>query len=232
MEKRIVLVGIGHVFDISHQIENVINIISPDVVALELDKNRLSFLLSPTAKKGKTPLYYKILAKVQERLAKKYGVSTGSEMLAAARKARDNNLGILCIDKDARCVFDTLWKSIPLKRKLLLLLGGISSIFVSKKRVENELQSFEEEPISYFEQIEKHFPEFKNIIIDDRNKFMYNNLLKSLDVYNKIVAFVGEGHVPGLQHLLENHLEISVDIIHLKDLRENALMTSSKNNPI
>lgn len=55
MEKRIILIGVGHVFDISDQIETVIDRTNPDIAALELDKDRLSFLMNPDAQRGKLP---------------------------------------------------------------------------------------------------------------------------------------------------------------------------------
>ncbi|HDM22972.1 MAG TPA: TraB family protein, partial [Methanomicrobia archaeon] len=100
MEEKLVLVGVGHVFDISTQIKEVIDAVDPDAVALELDKNRLQFLLSPVKNKKSPNFLYFILSKIQEKIAKKYGVTTGSEMLSAAAMAKDKGIDILCIDKD------------------------------------------------------------------------------------------------------------------------------------
>jgi len=233
MEKRIILVGVGHVFDISKQIETLIDLTNPDIVALELDRERLSFLMNPDIRgNGKPPLFYRILAKMQEKIASKYGVSTGSEMTAAVKKARENNIGIVCIDKDVKHVLDRLWQSISLKRKILLLFGGLSSFFIGKKKVERELESFEDNPLSYLDQMDEYFPEFKKILIDDRNKFMYQKLVESLGIYDKIIAFVGEGHILGLENLLRKHPDILLDIIHLKDVRENNLTALFNGNPI
>jgi len=219
MEERLILVGVGHVFDISTQIKEIIDFVNPDAVALELDKNRLQFLLNPVKNKKSPNLLYFILSKIQERIAKKYGVTTGSEMLSAATRAKDRGIDILCIDKDARTVIRKLWRTIPLKRKILFLFGSLSSIFISKREVEKELKSFEGEPESYLNQISGYFPEFKKILIDERNEFMYDKLVGYLDKYQTIVAFVGEGHIMGLQKLMEDNVPVA--IIHLKNLREN-----------
>ncbi len=234
MGKRIVLVGVGHVFDISRQVEEIIDTVNPDAIALELDKNRFSFLLNPQTRKEKSSLIYMILAKIQERIAKKYNVTTGLEMVTAIKKAKDKGIDILCIDKDIRQTLRMLWQSVSFERKVLFLLGGISSFFISKKKVDSELQSFEEEPASYFEHIENYFPEFKKVLIDDRNEFMYNNLLKALDMYDVVVTFVGEGHISGMQCLLDEYSgELNVNIIHLKNLRGNSwIELLSKHNSI
>jgi len=219
MGKKLILVGVGHVFDISTQIEKVIDIINPDAVALELDESRLKFLLNPTKNKKTPNLLYFILSKVQERIAKKYGVTTGSEMLSAAIKAKDKDIDILCVDKDVRIVIRKLWRAIPLKRKILFLFGSLSSIFINKEKVEKELKSFEEEPELYFNRISEYFPEFKKILIDERNEFMYYRLISYLDRYDTIIAFIGEGHILGLQKLIGD--KVPITIIHLQNLREN-----------
>jgi len=219
MEERLILVGVGHVFDISTQIKEIIDFVNPDAVALELDKNRLQFLLNPVKNKKSPNLLYFILSKVQERIAKKYGVTTGSEMLSAAINARDRGIDILCIDKDVRIVIGKLWKAISLKKKILFMFGSLSSIFISREKVEKELKSFEDEPEMYFNKISEYFPKFKEILIDERNEFMCNKLVRYFDRYETIVAFVGEGHIMGLQKLMED--KVPVAIIHLKNLREN-----------
>ncbi|MEA2054454.1 MAG: TraB/GumN family protein [Candidatus Thermoplasmatota archaeon] len=231
MEKRIILVGVGHVFNISTQVEGIIDTVNPDVVALELDKNRLSFLLNPSTKRDGIPLFYLILSKIQRKIAKMYGVTTGSEMVACVKKAEDKGIGILCIDMDARLVAERLWREISFKKKMMFVLGSIFSIFITKKKIENELRAFEDKPFSYFNQISIQFPEFNKILIDDRNEFMYNKLLKALDIYDVIVAFVGEGHILGLQKLLES--KVSMTAVHLKDLRENNWKEKlSEGNPV
>lgn len=221
MGKKLILVGVGHVFDISEQIRGIISTVNPDAVALELDEDRFYFLLNPSSGKKSPNILYLLLSKVQDKIARKYGVSTGSEMVAAAEGAEDVGANILCIDKSAKDVIEKLWISIPLKRKILLMLGTLSSIFISRKKVEKELQYFEEEPSYYFEQIDSSFPEFKKVLIDERNEFMCNMLKSYFRNYDVIIAFVGEGHIIGMQKIIEEENEITLITIHLKDLREN-----------
>lgn len=48
------------------------------------------------------------------------------------------------------------------------------------------------------------------------------NMLKSyFKNYDVIIAFVGEGHIIGMQKIIEEENEITLITIHLKDLREN-----------
>ncbi len=212
------LVGVGHVFDISSQVQDIIATVQPDVVALELDRNRLQALLSPGEARGNLPFFHTLLASLQERIAKKYGVATGSEMAAAARMARDNAIGILCIDLDVRMVMTRLWQSISLRKKVLFMVSGISSLFLSKKRVEREIGSFETEPQTYLQEMQSTLPELYTILIEERNRHMASRIRQALGMYDGIVAFVGEGHIHGMEALLDSD-EVALTVVHLSDLR-------------
>lgn len=217
-EKRVTLVGVGHVFDISSQVEGIITRMKPDVVALELDRNRLQALLSPGEQRGDLPFFHSVLASLQEHIAKKYGVATGSEMAAAATTARDHATGILCIDRDVRVVMTRLWRGIPLRKKLLFMVSAVSSLFLSKKRVNKEISSFEREPRTYLQEMRSTLPELYTILIEERNRHMASRLRDALHVYDSVVAFVGEGHIPGMEELLGDD-DIVLSVIHLSDLR-------------
>jgi len=220
VEKQVTLVGVGHVFDISSQVKDIIATVQPDVVALELDRNRLQALLTPGERRGNLPFFHTLLASLQERIAKKYGVATGSEMKAAAQMAEENAIGILCIDMDVSVTMNRLWRDIPLRKKVLFMLSGISSLFISKKRVEAEIASFETGPQTYLQEMQSTFPELYTILIEKRNQYMTSRLRHAVDMYDRIVAFVGEGHIPGMEDLLPDD-EITVSVIRLSDLRTN-----------
>ncbi|KAA0002578.1 MAG: hypothetical protein FE048_03500 [Thermoplasmata archaeon] len=217
MEKRVILIGVGHVFDISQQIKDIIEYVKPDIIALELDDKRMQALLSPKFEKD-VPLFYKLLGKVQENIAKKYGVKTGSEMMAGIQKARELGIPTICIDMDAQSVFVKLWKYMPLRKKISLIFGGFATLLFSKNRVEKEVELFEKNADEYLFHFEKYFPNVKKILIDERNEYMASRLKVYLEEYPTIIAIVGEGHILGLKNMLQEHA--SLTLIHLTDLRE------------
>lgn len=218
VEKQVILVGVGHVFDIASQVRDIITTVQPDVVALELDRNRLRALLSSDGTRSDLPFFHALLASLQERIAKKYGVPTGSEMAAAARMARDSAIGIICIDMDVRMVMNRLWRNISLRKKLLFMASAVSSLFLSKKRVESEITSFETEPQAYLQEMRSTLPELYTILIEERNHHMASQLMHALDIYDRVVAFIGEGHLPGMEELLAGDDRI-LSVVHLSDLR-------------
>lgn len=213
------MVGVGHVFDISQQVRDIIEYSVPDVIALELDWKRLQALLSPSSS-NRQPFFYALLAAVQQRIAKKYGISTGTEMRAAIAAAKKRGIGIMCIDMDVQQLFRKAWYSMELKRKISLILGSVLSLGISKKRVERELASFEADPTVYLEELKTHFPELATIFIDERNQHMARHIVKALPFHDNMVVFVGEGHIVGLESLLEK--EVPVTTIHLRELRNNS----------
>lgn len=97
----ITIVGIGHVFDISQQVREVILEKRPDVVCVELDPARYQALLQKE-RGGSVPLTYRILAKIQERIANEYGVDVGNEMLSAINAAGEVGAGVAFIDVNAQ----------------------------------------------------------------------------------------------------------------------------------
>jgi len=213
MDYRIVLIGVGHVFDIGEKIKDIILQENPDAVAVELDYRRLEALLNPKKRKGRLSIY-QILALSQSVIAKKFGVMAGGEMLAAVKQAQDMMLPVICMDMDALYVVNKLWKSLSIKNKMTIFFSLFFSLFIKKKKIEEEVSKMADG--GFIEEIEKSMPELKKILIDERNQYMCEKLIKNLDIYDKIMAVVGEGHIEGMKKILEQHTDIK--IIHLKEL--------------
>ena len=113
-----------------------------------------------------------------------------------------------------------MWKSMPFMEKLRLLLSGLGGLFVSKKRVEEELKNFQNDFDSYIEQIGKKFPTIKTILIDKRNMYMVSKLVSLNENYQMIIACIGDGHIPGISKLLESK-NIEFKTIRLSELRNH-----------
>jgi len=211
MDKEIVLIGVGHIFDIGTKIKNIISQEAPQAIAIELDRRRLQALLNPVKKKGLN--IYSLLSLSQAMMAKKFGVMAGNEMLAAIEFAKEKDMPLYYIDMDSYVVINKLWRKIKFKDKLKIILSAFVSLFLSKKKIEKELDKLENNGI--IEEMEKYFPELKKILVDERNEYMVRNLLRIIEEYDKIVAVVGEGHVNGMENLLKDY--VKVKCIHLKD---------------
>jgi pheromone shutdown protein TraB len=169
--------------------------------------------------KKNVPIIYKLLARFQDSMAKEYGVNAGDEMLAAIKYAQSHQIPLKLIDMNAQNLFTKMLRSMSISEKFRLLLSGFGGLFVSKKRVENELKKIEGEFDTYIEQIGSSFPTIKRTLIDERNAHMAKKLTQLTENHQNIVACIGDGHIPGISKLLSSD-NIEYDTIRLSKLRE------------
>lgn len=219
----ITIVGVGHVFAISESVKDLIRSRRPEVVCLELDSGRYKALVHREDSRN-VPLQYRLLGYFQKRMATKFGTEVGDEMVAAVEAAREVGAKISLIDMDAATVFARLWKRMSFKEKLHLMGGAFVGLFASKERVEKELGRYEESSDQYMELFGEGFPSIKEVLIDDRNKFMASKLSELATQHGSIVAVVGDGHVPGIASGLEGS---EVETVRLKELRRPPAVPSS-----
>ncbi|OPY33693.1 MAG: TraB family protein [Methanomassiliicoccales archaeon PtaU1.Bin124] len=211
----ITLVGVGHVFDIEKQVRYLIRHSSPAAVGVELDAARYEALKNPQGER-EAPLAYRLLAMTQMRIAKQFNQEVGREMLAAVDEGQKVQARVLFIDVEASDMFNKLWRRMPFKEKIMMLLSGFTGLIISKKRVETELQRFEENEEQYLQLLGQEFPTVKQVLIDDRNVVMANRILQAEQKFGSVLAVVGDGHVEGIQRILNRE---DLTVVRLKDLR-------------
>jgi pheromone shutdown protein TraB len=215
---RIVLVGVGHVFDIKSAVKGIIHQTRPEVVALELDSFRFNSLLSKErGKGGPAPLVYRLLAKFQRDLAEQFGSEAGSEMLAAADAAGEIGARVALIDMEAATVFTRMTKAMSFREKTLMLVGAVMALFTRKATVEKELDRFMSNEDKFMAEIQKVYPSVVRVLIDERNEFMARKLKEISSVSQLTVAVLGDGHVSGMTRMLSEFAE--VDVWRLNDLQ-------------
>ncbi|PJB21453.1 MAG: hypothetical protein CO114_05245 [Euryarchaeota archaeon CG_4_9_14_3_um_filter_38_12] len=214
----ITLIGVGHVFDIGREIENIILSRKPGVVGVELDPARYRALTSREPKKD-VPFVYRMLAVFQQAIAKKYGVSVGSEMLAAINTAKKLGIGIAFIDMDSGYVFSKIWNGMGFSEKIKLLFSGAAGLFVRKEMVDKEIEKFETDYNHYMEIFGSEFPILKKTLIDERNTYMAEKIRELSKKYEKIAAVVGDGHIEGMKKILD---DLNPEIIRLSTLRKTS----------
>jgi pheromone shutdown protein TraB len=231
----ITIIGTGHVFNLAQGIIHILDEKQPNIVCVELDKQRFQTLIfrkeNPKEyerRRKNAPMIYNLLATFQDSMAKKYGVQAGDEMMTAINYAKSHQIPVAFIDMDAQKLFNKMLKKMGFIEKIKLMLSGITGFFVSKKLVEKEIEHFEDDFDKYIDQVGEKFPTIKKVLIDDRNKYMINKLLKADEEFEQTVAVVGDGHIPGLSSLLEEK-NIDFETIRLKELRNN-IKTLEKND--
>jgi len=222
----ITLIGTGHVFNLSQALINIFEEKQPEILCVELDQQRYNALLVKQADpekykeaKKNLPIIYKLLSKFQDEMAKEYGVTAGQEMITTIDYAKTHQLPLAFIDMNAQRLFKRMLKSMSFSEKFKLMFSGFGGFFVSKKRVEKELDKIEKDFDKIILTIGKKFPTIKRVLIDERNMFMVQQLATANEQYGKVIAVVGDGHIPGLSKLLENK-DINFETVRLSELRK------------
>lgn len=208
------LVGVGHVFDLAPSIRAAIQRRAPKVVALELDPARFAFLMNRPPQPVRLSVFG-MLAQFQARIAEQYGVQVGDEMVAAAKIAREMGCELALIDQDSRVTLTRAWQSMSFAERVRLVVFAVSGLFVRRKRVEAELDRFYQDERGYIEQFAKELPTVKRVLIDERDAHMADALRQLHAAKGEVVAVVGDGHVDGLQKLLQG---TPLDVIRLREL--------------
>lgn len=222
----ITLIGTGHVFDLSKQITDIFDQKQPDILCIELDKQRYQGLMLKQTDPKKyeeasknQSIIYKLLARFQNNLAEEYGVQAGQEMLTTVEYAQSHQIPLAFIDMNAQLIFSKMLKKMSMTEKIKIMLSGIGGFFISKKRIEKELGNIQENFDVYIDEIGKKFPTIKRVLIDERNNFMLQQLLSANEKYEKIIAVVGDGHIPGLVELLKKK-EVTYETIRLSQIKD------------
>jgi pheromone shutdown protein TraB len=229
---KIILVGIGHVFDIRTAVKGVVHRFRPQTVALELDSGRFAALQSSKRGDGRVlPVTYRLLAKLQQNLAEQYGSEAGSEMIAAAEAASEIGAAVELIDMEAMSVFKRMTGAMSFKEKLMMIVGIFISLVAGKKAVEAEMEMYKSNEAGFMEEVQKSYPSIARVLIDERNAHMAERLKGIASRSSVTLAVVGDAHVPGMTLLLSNYAEL--EVLRLDDLNkpategQNAQMTVS-----
>ena len=214
----LMLIGTAHVIDLSFPLERYIKNFNPDLVALELDKQRW-YALKAKRKSTQGPFYLRILANLQKYISDSFGSSPGAEMMVATEIASSLGSKLAFIDKPVIQTIQEAWRTMPWNEFFQLFAdsmisfvgGGDFSINSSIKtgNFSNEMEQFS-----------LQYPTLKSKLIDSRDIYMSKNIVKLFREHNckRIVAVIGEGHIDGISSLLHR---LNPRIVRLRDLLQN-----------
>lgn len=214
--REIILVGTAHVSEASvREVSDSIEAEKPDTVAIELDEKRLKSLEDPESwrnmdivkvlreKNGFLMLSNIVLSSFQKRMGLDTGVRPGEEMLAAINKAKELGIATSMVDRPITVTLRRAWAKNSFWGKCNLLALLVSSAF-SKEEVEaDQIEKLKNrsEMDSMMEELSKELPVIKEVLIDERDRYLASHIWSSGG--NKVLAVLGAGHLPGVQAHLE-----------------------------
>jgi len=226
-DKEINLVGTAHVSRESVDLVNqVIEEKKPDTVCVELCKSRYESLTQKKTwqeanvfkvirdKKAFLLLSNLILAYFQKKIGHKLGTKPGEEMMRAIQAAEGVGASIHLADRDIRTTLARTWRLMGLWTKIKLLAQLVTSAGALDSISEEQIEEMKKRDVleTLLSEIGEELPELKHILIDERDQYLTHKIRTAPG--NKIVAVVGAGHVPGIQH----YWNLPIDIKPLEQI--------------
>ncbi len=219
---NIQLVGTNHISNESIQsIKKTFLSFQPDIIAIELDKQRLHSLFHPQ-QEGKIgfavirrfgvrgTLFLLIGRYAQQKLGKLVGIKPGSEMLFAANLAKNNDLVLALIDKPINQTIKRLFKKITWKEKFFFLGDILFAPFKKKHKITFNISTVPNQDLisQLLLPVKKRYPTLFKVLVAERNEYMSRQLAFLHKKYpeKKILAVVGAGHLQGIQEALPTYL--------------------------
>jgi pheromone shutdown-related protein TraB len=205
--KNLAVVGTSHIAESSiKEIEAAFLRENPDIVAVELDQQRLHALLS-NQKPDYSPKLIKQLglkgylfallgSLVQQKLGNIVGVKPGSDMVRAVQLARDHSKKIALIDRDVRITLSRLSKAIGWREKKNFVLDLLLAPFSKKMRIDLKKVPEKELVQKLLGVLKRRYPGVYRVLVEERNKILALKLKTLVENYpeHTVLAVVGAGH--------------------------------------
>lgn len=218
--ERIIFVAVIHTdIDSVNRVRKIVKENRPEVVAVELDKERYSQLTDKemSSNRDKSPQLtgdtvqdlMQYLAALEKSLGEITGSNVGDEMLAAIEEGRNIGAKIALVDRPIQETMQALMK-VPLNE----LYGLLNMIPDATEDIKNNgtinlMDMLKEDGAieEIMEQFTSEFPGLTEVLIHQRDQYVAKALHYILnDVEGKIVAVLGAGHIQGVKRILEDFL--------------------------
>ena len=219
--REIILVGTAHVSrDSAELVEKVIDEEKPDVVCVELCQARFDALkqkdkwqetdIVKVIRDNRTSLLLSQLLMVsfQRKIAEKFNINPGEEMLRAIAKAEATGAKIVLADREIRVTLLRTWRMMRFWTKVKFLPEIILSLFIGDDITEEDIENLKKHDVLdlALKTVGEKLPEVKTTLIDERDQYLAHRISHAAG--KKIVAIVGAGHVPGIQQYLDQEIDI------------------------
>lgn len=217
----IVLIGTAHISQQSaEEVEGTIDRYRPDCVCIELDAKRLKALSGGDRwrnldirqiikrKEGALLLASILMSNFQRRIGKQLNVEPGLEMKTATKVAKARGIPLILCDRNIRTTMLRVWRLSRAWNKLRLFSMILSPLFERRAISEQEIEALKQEDAlgSLLAELSSHFPLFKRVILEERDRYLAIKIYHALATHNTAVAVVGAGHLVGVHTHLERLL--------------------------
>ncbi|MDO8784893.1 MAG: TraB/GumN family protein [Syntrophales bacterium] len=221
--REIILIGCAHVSRASADlVEKVIAEEKPDVVLIELCKARFDAMRQKEKwqetdiikvirdKRASLLLFQLFMMSFQKKIAEKFNISPGEEMLRAISGAEKIGAEIVLADREIRITLLRAWRMMRFFRKIKLLTAIPVSILFTEEVTEEDIEKLKQKDVleTALQTMGLKMPELKAILIDERDQYLAYNIAHTTG--RKIVAVVGAGHIPGITKNMGREIDMEM----------------------
>ncbi len=222
--KQIILIGTAHVSKQSAQlVEDTIHELTPDTVCVELCQTRLASLkdvdkwrnmdIVKVIKEKKAMLLFinLLMASFQKKMADKFGIKPGQEMINAIDAAEKIGAQIVPSDREIQTTLSRVWRGMGFWEKLKFIASLVFSFGASDDISEEDIEKMKQEDIlqTLLADVKKSHPIIEKTLINERDQFLAQKIRTAPG--EKIVAVVGAAHAPGIKRYLASDEKIDLD---------------------
>ncbi len=219
--REVMILGTAHVSKESADlVKTVIEEEKPDTVCVELCESRFQSIRQKSRwqdmdimkvikeKKAFLLLSNLLLASFQKRIAEKFNIKPGAEMIQAIESGEAVDARIHLADRDIRVTLSRTWRVMGLWAKLKILFQMLLSMGEVDDITEEDIEKMKREDMleSLLAEVGKSLPVIREILIDERDRYLAEKIRTAPG--RKIVAVVGAGHVPGIKKYWNTDIDI------------------------
>jgi pheromone shutdown-related protein TraB len=230
--REIILIGTAHVSrESADLVERVIVEEKPDTVCVELCRPRYEAIRQRDKwqqtdivkvireKRASILLSQLIMASLQRKIAQKFNITPGEEMLRAIARAEESGAEVVLADREIRVTLLRTWRKMGFWSKVKFLPEILLSLFATDEITEEEIEKLKQHDVLELalQTVGEKLPGLKTTLIDERDLYLAHTISHAPGT--RIVAVVGAGHVPGI---LE-HFDDTIDIASLNIIPEKGI---------
>jgi pheromone shutdown-related protein TraB len=230
--KNLTIIGTSHIAANSIvEVHQAIQSEKPDLVAVELDPQRLNALIEKRKQSVsirdafnigiKAYIFTLIASYAQKKLGKLVGISPGSEMLEAVKLARQTDAKVALIDQDIQVTLRKLSAAITWTEKWHFVVDIVKGlIFRKNEMAEVGIESFDLSKVppkkvidKLIKQLKLRYPSIYKVLISERNYLMGISLYKLMQTHKSIVAVVGAGHEEEIINIIKKIESHKIELV-------------------
>ncbi len=221
-DKEVLLVGTAHVSEESAELATrLITEEKPDTVCVELcqpryqairDKNQwrqMDIFQVIKEKKAFLLLANLLLASFQKKIAEKFNIRPGADMIAAIEAAEKTGACLHLVDREIRTTLARAWNALGWWGKIKLLFQSLLSISGADDIAIEDIERLKQEDVlqMVLAELEKSQPVLQKILIDERDRYLAHKIRTAPG--RTIVAVVGAGHLNGIRRYWHTPVDIA-----------------------